>query len=44
MAYSTDAQLTPEALAVLRAIEEETKKLKSADLADVPPAGVFEAD
>jgi hypothetical protein len=39
-----DSQLTPEALDVLRDINEETEKLRKLDLADTPPAAVFEAD
>ena len=39
-----DTELTPEALEVLRGIEEETEKLRELDLADAPPAAVFEAD
>jgi hypothetical protein len=39
-----NTELTPEAREVLRGIEEETEKLRELDLADTPPATVFEAD
>ena len=39
-----DPKLTPEALEILRGIEEETEKLRELDLADTPPAAVFQAD
>jgi hypothetical protein len=35
--------LTPEAAELLRVIIQETEKLKEIDLADTPPANVFEA-
>ena len=39
-----DTELTPEAIEVLEGIHEETHKLREIDLADTPPATVFEAD
>ena len=38
-----DKELTGEALEVLAGILEETRKLREIDLADIPPASVFEA-
>ena len=38
-----DTELIPEALEVLNVIREETEKLREIDLADTPPAIVFEA-
>jgi len=36
--------LTPEAVAVLKDIDEETQKLRQIDLGEMPPATVFQAD
>ena len=39
-----DNELIPEALDVLKVINQETAKLREIDLAETPPATVFEAD
>ena len=40
----SNTELTPEAVAVLRDIDEETQKLRKIDLGETPPATVFQAD
>ena len=37
-------ELTPEALDVLKDIQDETERLRQIDLAETPPAAVFHAD
>jgi hypothetical protein len=37
-------ELTPEAVQILDDINDETRKLRQVDLAETPPASVFEAD
>jgi len=39
-----DTELTPEAVGVLKHIDEETEKLRNIDLGETPPATVFQAD
>ena len=39
----SDPELIPEAAEILSGILEETRKLREIDLADIPPATVFEA-
>ena len=41
--FDPETNLTPEALEVLKDINEETQKLRRIDLGDTPPATVFEA-
>lgn len=38
-----DTELTPDALEVLKGINEETRTLRDIDLGETPPATVFEA-
>ena len=40
----SDTDLTPEAIEVLKGITEATQPLREVDLAEIPPATVFEAD
>jgi hypothetical protein len=40
----SDTDLTPEAIEVLKGITDATEALRELDLADAPPAAVFEAD
>ena len=40
----SDTDLTPEAIEVLKGITDATEVLRAFDLADAPPAAVFEAD
>ena len=40
----SNTELTPEAVAVLMDIDEETQKLRQIDLGETPPATIFQAD